>query len=198
MNLKTHKIIGILRNMPYENLKQIIATASSYNIKAFEISIMNEESYNQIRYLKSCFPDLIIGAGTVTDNTILDRAITAGADFILSPSCDESILSECLNKGINLVPGVFTPSDVNLARRYGFKYLKLFPSDSLPLGYIKALKAPFPDTDYMAVGGVNPMNIHDYLNNGFTAVGIGSSLFSTKLSTYAQEELNNHFSSILL
>jgi 2-dehydro-3-deoxyphosphogluconate aldolase/(4S)-4-hydroxy-2-oxoglutarate aldolase len=134
MNLKSYNIVGILRNMPYDNLKQIIATASSYNIKVFEISIMNEESYDQIKYLKGYFPDLIIGAGTVTDSDILEKALKAGADFMLSPSCDESVLSECLNKGINLIPGVFTPSDVNLARKYGFKYLKLFPSDSLPLG----------------------------------------------------------------
>jgi 2-dehydro-3-deoxyphosphogluconate aldolase/(4S)-4-hydroxy-2-oxoglutarate aldolase len=69
-----------------------------------------------------------------------------------------------------------TPSDVELCVNHGFHVLKLFPAGDLPTGYIKSLKGPFDNTDYVAVGGVKADNIVNFLNSGFIGVGIGSNL----------------------
>jgi 2-dehydro-3-deoxyphosphogluconate aldolase/(4S)-4-hydroxy-2-oxoglutarate aldolase len=79
------------------------------------------------------------------------------------------------------MPGVFSPTDISVALAHGCNTLKLFPADSVPLGYCKAMKGPFPDANFVAVGGVTPQNTADYLKAGYVGVGFGSSLAKKEL-----------------
>lgn len=84
----------------------------------------------------------------------------------------------CHRYDIPLIPGVMTPTDVSICLSYGYSVLKLFPADAVAEGYIKNLKGPFPETDYVAVGGVSKNNILRLMSQGYIGAGIGSGLVS--------------------
>lgn len=186
-----NKIVAILRNIPLEKIIDIVNIAYSEGIKAFEVSLVSKDSIKQIEKIKKYFDTkIIIGAGTVTNVDLVKASLDVGVDFIFSPSSDEKVLDFCRANSINLIPGVFSPSDVSLCSSYGYNLLKLFPANIFPLTYIRDLKGPFPNTEYIAVGGVNEKNYKDFLNAGYIGVGIGSNLFPKELI------LNNDWESI--
>ena len=75
-----------------------------------------------------------------------------------------------------MLPGALTPSDVTTCLKYGFDVIKLFPAGDMPKGYIKSLKGPLDETDYVAIGGVNRDNLADFIRQGYIGVGLGSSI----------------------
>ena len=175
--IQNNPVVAILRNTPDDILKAYADSLYRGGIRAFEVSFSADNADHQIRILKEYLPeDALVGAGTVLNLDLLRRALAAQADFILSPSSDPEVLAYCRDHAIPLLPGVFTPSDVSLCLSYGFDTLKLFPANALPLNYVKSLKGPFPQTSYVAVGGVSPENKDEFFRAGCIGVGIGSSL----------------------
>ena len=175
--IKQHPVIAILRNVPEQDFLYYLDSLYEGGLRAFEISFSHDGAERQIREAKMHLPcDVPVGAGTILTVSDAGRAQDAGADFMLSPSANPSVLSHCAKENLKFLPGVFSPTDVSICLEYGFSTLKLFPADCVNTGYLKALKGPFPDTDYVAVGGVSPENIFDYLNAGYIGAGIGSSL----------------------
>lgn len=75
-----------------------------------------------------------------------------------------------------LLPGVFTPGDVATSLEFGYKTMKLFPAGCTPKGYLKALKGPYDEANYIAIGGVTIENINDYFKEGYMGVGLASNL----------------------
>jgi len=99
-----------------------------------------------------------------------------GAQFLLTPGTPLSVLEYCASNDIMLLPGVLTPVDVATCLEFGFSTMKLFPAGSMPRHYVKDLKGPFDNTNYMAIGGVSPANIRDFFDAGCISVGLASSL----------------------
>lgn len=198
--IKKNPVCAILRNIPDEILEDYAGAAYQGGIRLFEVAMNTDHASRQIGILRNSLPeDAIIGAGTVLTLKDCHNAFSAGARFFLTPSTSEETLNYCLQLSIPIIPGVMTPSDTALSMKYGCRLLKLFPASCMPPNYIKNLKGPFPDTDYIAVGGVSPANIHTFLNQGYIGVGIGSSLFpkdyiTTKNWTTAAEYLTNFLS----
>lgn len=179
--IKAHPLIAILRDVDDTILPDYGRSLYEGGIRSFEISCSADNALSQIEKFRSYLPaDILLGAGTVLTPELAKEAVAAGAQYLLSPSADESVLSYCAQEQIPLLPGIFSPSDVSICLRYGFHTLKLFPAASLPINYIKSLKGPFPDTDYVAVGGISLENADTYLENGFVGVGIGSALVNKK------------------
>ena len=175
--IKNNPVIAIMRDIPDEVIYPYILSLYAGGIKAFEISFSNEYAEHQIQWLKGKLPENVkLGAGTIVNEELAKKAEAAGADFMLSPSCDECAMRYCSDRKIPMLPGVFTPSDVSRALAYGYDLLKMFPAKYLEKGYLKALKGPFPEVDYVAVGGVTIENIKEYLNMGYCGVGIGNGL----------------------
>ena len=170
------KITGILRNVKKEDVLKVGEILIRYNIKDFEVTYNTKDSLEIVKMLKKEFPDARIGMGTILSTDDLKKAEEAGAEFILTPSVNEEVLKYSRERNIDIIPGVFSPSEVALALRYGFNYLKLFPAIDLPDSYIKNLKGPFDNVEFMAVGGVEKDNITDFFRAGFVSVGMGSSL----------------------
>ena len=110
------------------------------------------------------------------NNERAEAAKAAGAQFFLTPSATVSTMEFCRTYDIPLLPGVMTPTEVAVCLSYGYTTMKLFPAGDLPMSYIKSLKGPYDDTDYVAVGGDSPANIAQFFKAGFIGVGIGSSL----------------------
>lgn len=178
--VKDNPVIAILRNIPDEDYLTYARALYDGGIRAFEISYTTTNAGDQIRNIKKLLPhDASIGAGTILSLEMLKDAVQCGADFLLSPATDIDILKYCHNNKLALLPGVFSPSDIATCLKYNFNTLKLFPASELSPSYIKSLLGPYPNTEYVAVGGVSPDNATRYLTNGFIGVGIGGSLVNT-------------------
>ena len=179
-------ICSIMRDIPDEICIDFAEAVYRGGISMFEIAMNSNGGTGdrQIALLRKHFsdrPEVLIGAGTVISYERCSRAEAAGATFFLTPSVSEVTLRYCSDRDIALLPGVATPTDVAICLSYGYDVLKLFPAGDMPMGYVKSLRGPFDGTDYVAVGGVGPKNIADFLSHGFIGAGIGSSLVPKEL-----------------
>ncbi len=128
-----------------------------------EVTFRTDAAQESIRLMRDAYPELLIGAGTVLTTQQVDQAISAGADFIVSPGLNPTTVKYCQQRGIAIVPGVNNPSLVEQAMELGLKTLKFFPAEpSGGVGMLKALSAVYP-VQFMPTGGVNPRNVADYL-----------------------------------
>lgn len=129
-----------------------------------EVTFRTEAAEESIRIMSENFPEMLVGAGTVLTPEQVDHAVAAGAKFIVSPGFDEEIVDYCLEKGITVLPGCATPSEVAKAVKRGLKVIKFFPAEQaggLPM--IKAMAAPYTTVKFMPTGGINPENVKNYL-----------------------------------
>lgn len=176
--LKEHKICAIMRNVSLENTIEYARAVFEGGVSMFEIALNSQDACHQISMLRKEFEKepVLIGAGTVTTQERCRKAEEAGAQFFLTPSVSVQTMEYCRKHAIPLLPGVMTPTDVAVCLEYGYDVMKLFPAGDLPEGYIKSLKGPFDNTEYVAVGGVTRENIRSFFQRGFIGVGIGSNL----------------------
>lgn len=175
--IKTSPVIAIFRHVPLDKTIPYAKAVLDGGVTAFEVALNSECALKQIELLKREYANkAFIGAGTANTTDKATEAIQAGADFLLSPSADEEVLFYCEQHQIKLLPGVMTPSDVSRCLKYKFSLLKLFPAADLPAGYLKSLKGPFDQTDYVAVGGVDHKNAATFFRSGFVGVGVGGGL----------------------
>lgn len=174
-------ILAIMRNIPMEKVLNYVGAATEGGVGFFEVALNSKDAYEQIKLLKKNFQNISIGAGTAITVERAKAAIEAGADFLLSPSTDEDVLAYCQKNQIAIMPGALTPSDVSKCLRYGFPVIKLFPAGDMPMGYIKSLKGPFDETEYVAIGGVNKENMAQFFQQGYLGVGIGSNMIPKEL-----------------
>ena len=181
-SIAEHKIIAILRNVPFEKTAAYIGAIYEGGIRLLEIALNSPDALAQIELARRLYDGkLAVGAGTAISVPLAQAAVNAGAQFLLSPSSGADLLEYCQNQGIALLPGVMTPTDVAACLKYGFNTLKLFPAGDLPPAYINSLKGPFSDTSYVAVGGVGAHNLREFLKRGFIGAGIGSGLIPKEL-----------------
>lgn len=118
-----------------------------------------------IRIMSSEYPELLVGAGTVLTTEQVDRAVAAGAKFIVSPGFDPEVVDYCLEKNILVLPGCVTPSEVAQAVKRGLKVVKFFPAEQFGgLATLKALAAPYVGLSFMPTGGIGPKNVREYLS----------------------------------
>jgi len=118
-----------------------------------------------IRLMKEACPEILVGAGTVLTTEHVDRAIAAGAEFIVTPGFDPELCAYCAEKGIAIYPGCTTPTDYHAALKFGLEVLKFFPAEqSGGLAKIKAMSAPFPMFKVMPTGGISLKNLKEYLS----------------------------------
>ena len=129
-----------------------------------EVTFRTAAAEETIRVMSKEFPDMLVGAGTVLTKEQVDRAINAGAKFIVSPGLNPKIVQYCLDKSIPITPGTQTPSEMEQALELGLKVVKFFPAEPAGgLAMIKAVAAPYVDLKFMPTGGINAKNVRDYL-----------------------------------
>lgn len=130
-----------------------------------EVTFRTAAAEESIRIMTTEYPDMLIGAGTVLTIENVDRAINAGAKFIVSPGFDPEIVDYCLKKDIPVLPGTVTPSEVAQGVKRGLKVLKFFPAAQYGgVSTIKAIASAYVDVKFMPTGGVNAKNLKDYLS----------------------------------
>ena len=134
-----------------------------------EVTFRTDAAEESIRIMSTKYPDMLVGAGTVLTKEQVDRAIGAGAKFIVSPGFDPEIVDYCLEKGYPVYPGIITPSEMAQAVKRGLEVVKFFPAEQFGgVATIKALAAPYTQVKFMPTGGVNAKNLPDYL--GFNKI----------------------------
>lgn len=108
---------------------------------------------------------MLVGAGTVLTTEQVDSAVAAGAKFIVSPGLNPVTVKYCQAKGVPVIPGIMTPSEIELALSLGLTEVKFFPAEAAGgVKMIKALSAPYGNVRFMPTGGISPANMEDYLS----------------------------------
>ena len=175
--VSANPILVIMRNIPFEKTLDYARMAVNGGVVFFEVALNSEGALEQISLLREKMGErCLIGAGTAITVEKADAAVKAGAQFLLTPGTPEDVLEFCAGRNIPLLPGVMTPCDVAVCLKYGFSTMKLFPAGSMPRGYIKNLKGPYDDTEYVAIGGVSRDNITDFFREGYLGAGLASAL----------------------
>ena len=130
-------------------------------------NIPQEVSAEQIRMVRESFGDrLHVGAGTVMTETQRKLATAAGAEYIISPNVNVEIIRATKAAGLLSIPGAFTPFEIITAYEAGTDFVKFFPADCVDPHYIKAIRTPINHIPLLAVGGVTPENLGEYLHAG--------------------------------
>lgn len=177
--LKQVKLIPVLRKIPYETSKHLINALISGGIEALEITMDSDRACEIIRETTLHFGgNVLVGAGTVLTVEDCKQAIEAGAQFIVSPSLNIEVIQYSLQKGIAVIPGVFTPTEMQTAYMAGAQMIKLFPASALSPSFIKDVKGPLSHISIMTTGGITRSNAKDYILAGATIVGAGSDLLN--------------------
>ncbi len=129
-----------------------------------EVTFRTEAAEESIRRMREKYPDMLVGAGTVLTTEQVDRAVKAGAKFIVSPGFDPEIVDYCLGKEIPVFPGCTTPSELAQAVKRGMKVVKFFPAEQAGgVAMIKAMAAPYNTVKFMPTGGISAKNLKEYL-----------------------------------
>jgi len=186
--IEENKIVAICRKIYGENLLRLAEALEAGGVKLVEVTFdqgdpqCQEKTFEAIASLVRVFSgSLKIGAGTVLNEAQVHAACDAGAEYIISPNTNVTVIQK--SKAMNLVsiPGAFTPSEILTAHENGADIVKVFPVNTLGLDYIKNIKGPINHVKLMATAGVTPENLGDYLKAGFCGAGISGYLSSKKL-----------------
>lgn len=177
--LETIKIIALIRANPWELAYEAGLAAAAAGFEAIELTFTTDNCEKAIIQLKEEHPEVLVGAGTIRSIIEGERALDCGADFFVSPHLDEEIAKAFEEEPY--IPGVFTPSEIMSAHRFGFQWMKIFPGQTYGVAGIKSLLGPYPNLKFMVTGGVNSSNFEDFLNAGAKAVAAGTSLFSKEV-----------------
>ena len=176
--IKRCGIIAILRgDFSVEDMFRIGEALLAGTVTVMEATLNSPSALTAIPKLRQHFGDaMLIGAGTVRDVNQAQAAFDAGAEFLVSPNFDAETVSFTLKNGLLHLPGVFTATEAQTAFAAGCRMLKLFPMETGGPSYLKALRAPLNDIDFVPTGGISLENIAEYARAGAVAVGLGSKL----------------------
>ncbi len=161
---------GVVPVVVLEEVKDALPLAAALvegGLPCAEVTFRTEAAEESIRLMSEKYPEMLVGAGTVLTIEQVDRAVTAGAKFIVSPGFDPEIVDYCLEKKIPVFPGCITPSEVAQAVKRGLQVVKFFPAEQAGgVAMIKAMAAPYTMVKFMPTGGISAKNLADYLSFG--------------------------------
>lgn len=148
-----------------EDAKPLAQALVKGGLKCAEVTFRTDAAEESIRIMSESFPEMLVGAGTVLTTEQVDRAVAAGAKFIVSPGFDPEVVDYCIAKSIPVVPGCITPSEVAQGVKRGLEVLKFFPAEQAGgLAMIKAMSAPYTSVKFMPTGGISAKNLEEYLS----------------------------------
>ena len=183
-----NKLVAILRGVAPDQLIPLLEALYEGGVRLAEITfdakgiIPAEETAAQISAAAKQFEGrMFFGAGTVLTVEQAKLAIDGGAKFLISPNVDEAVIRYTKEKGVISMPGAFTPTEAVNAVNFGADFVKIFPSDTLGPNYFKAISAPLSHIKVLAVGGVDHLNVTDFLKAGAVGVGVASNIVNKDL-----------------
>ena len=171
-------VVGILRGFKEEQMAEIIEASIRGGLRNIEFTMNTPGASRQIRAAVALAQGRMnIGAGTVINRQLLDEALAAGASFVVTPTVEPLVITECVRQKIPVFPGALSPTEIVSAWELGATMVKVFPAETLGPGYIRALKAPLPHIRLLPTGGVDLNTLPAFLKAGAEGFGVGSPLF---------------------
>jgi 2-dehydro-3-deoxyphosphogluconate aldolase/(4S)-4-hydroxy-2-oxoglutarate aldolase len=177
--IEEQKAVAVIR-LPDSDLYEPVAKAMyEGGIRVSEITMTVPNAISLIKKAVASSPDdAIIGVGSVTNAKMTEQAVEAGAKFVVSPIMTKEIIDKANELDVPVMPGAFTPTEIQQAWEWGADIIKVFPADIVGMNFIKAVKAPLPHLKLMPTGGVSLTNGGEWIKAGACAVGIGSALLN--------------------
>lgn len=174
-------IVAILRAPQGDMLADAAEALLAGGVEAIEVTFTVPRAHEVLARVADRLGDrIVLGAGTVLDAETARVAILSGAEFIVGPTVNLGVIELCRRYDKLVFPGAFTPTEILHAWEAGADIVKVFPSDSVGPGYLKALRGPLPQVRLMPTGGVTLQTAADFLRAGACALGIGGALVEPK------------------
>jgi len=175
--LKDARIVPVIRHPDTTIAETACNLLVEEGARVLEITMSVPGADGLLQRLGTAHPDVMLGAGTVLDAAQAQAAIASGAQFVVSPCWCDAAATACAAAQIPYLPGAMTPGEVRHHAQAGAHVVKVFPADAAGgPGFLKALRAVFPDIALMPTGGITPGNAADYLAAGALCVGMGGNL----------------------
>ena len=158
-------IVPVVKLDRVEDAEPLAKALCEGGLPCAEVTFRTDAAEESIRIMTTKFPNMLVGAGTVLTTEQVDKAVNAGATFIVSPGLNPKIVKYCVEKGIPITPGCANPSDVEQAIELGLDVVKFFPAEAAGgLNMIKSMAAPYVNMKFMPTGGINEKNLTSYLD----------------------------------
>jgi 2-dehydro-3-deoxyphosphogluconate aldolase/(4S)-4-hydroxy-2-oxoglutarate aldolase len=181
--VRESRIIAIIRGFSPDICLKLADAYARGGIRMVEVTFNQAspetwaDTVAAIRVIREHFSgDIRVGAGTVLTEEQLTMMEDAGGEYMVTPNVNPSLIRECVRRGCAAMPGALTPSEAVDAWEAGASFVKIFPAGSLGAGYVKALRAPLSHIPFLAVGGVGPDNVRDFMEAGCVGAGVGGNL----------------------
>ena len=176
-DLLERKISAIIRTDNQKVAEQAMQAAVDGGFKVVEFTLTTPGALNLITQFRKN-NDLIVGAGTVMSRSLVKKAVEAGAQFLVSPVCNISVIQEAIKLDVVSIPGTFTATEMETAYRAGADFVKLFPAPKNVAEYIGYILGPQPYLKIFPTSGVNLDNMLDVLQSGAAGIGFVGPLFN--------------------
>ena len=166
--MKQLSLIGIVPVIAINDAADAVPLAKALidgGLPCAEVTFRTAAAADAIKAMTEAYPEMVVGAGTVLTTEQVDRAVAAGAKFIVSPGLNPTTVKYCQEIGVPVCPGTANPSDIEIALSLGLDTVKFFPAEAAGgLKYIKSIAAPYGNVRFMPTGGVSEKNLLEYLS----------------------------------
>ncbi len=160
--------IGIIPVVKIEDVDKALPLAKALcdgGLSCAEITFRTANAEKAIKAIADAMPHMLVGAGTVLTIEQADKALAAGAKFIVCPGINPKVVKHCIKLGIPVIPGCSSPSDIEQALEFNLEVVKFFPAEAMGgINTIKAMAAPYGGIKFIPTGGINEKNLNDYLS----------------------------------
>ena len=174
-DLRAAPVVAILRR-PRVDIELCVRALIEAGVRLVEVTIDSPAAVPFLESAAKKFKEGLFGAGTVTVPELAEKAIRAGAKFLVTPNFNPEVIHVARSRQIPILSGAMTPTEIFAAYEAGAEVIKVFPAATLGSAYFRELRGPFPEIPLMATGGITVENAPDFFAAGATALGVGGSL----------------------
>lgn len=174
--LRVQKVVALIRADSADSLLDCARALQAGGLGAIELTMTTPGAIDMVAQVAKELPDALIGLGTVLDPDTARAGVAAGAKFIVTPAVRPAVITACRQMQVPILSGALTPTEACTAWDAGADVIKIFPAEFFGPAYIKSLKAPFPQMEFLPTGGVTPETVGEFLKAGAFATAAGSAL----------------------
>lgn len=177
-SIRAEKVIALIRANDQAGLLACAKALSAGGLNCIELTMTTPGAIEMTEKTSKELPHVVVGLGTVLDADTACAGISAGAQFIVTPTVRPEVVKVCREIGVPVLCGALTPTEIYSAWELGADVVKIFPAEFFGPTYLRSIKAPFPQIELLPTGGVTPETLGDFLRAGAFAAAAGSALVS--------------------
>ena len=170
-------VVAVLRGVDADRAVETARALARGGVGAVEVTLDATGAVETLAAVRTALDDeTLVGAGTVMDAAAASRAVGAGAEFVVAPHVDTSVVETANRYGVAAMPGAMTPTEAVRAAEAGADAVKVFPAATVGPAHLRRLRGPLPQIPLVPTGGVDADSVDEFFAAGATAVGAGSAL----------------------